>query len=267
MRSVAANVSAEACKRVNVASCDELVGVLSELISALETLPEIQRSGERLLEIEKQITAITRPEELGALQSRIREHLVLAGKEALQQRQQISDLVSGAIGRLQASQERIGRAVDRGAAAQKNADPLTGLPARSYAEIELSRIQSQGTPRHVLMFVVKRLQYINARLGFSRGDQVLLRVAQYLAQSLAEFSELLRWTGCSFLAIAPEEASYQDLRQKAQVIALQRLTPTLEWEGHSALIPVSLDWQIVQLGEFESPEALFLRLDGFATGA
>jgi GGDEF domain-containing protein len=146
-------------------------------------------------------------------------------------------------------------------------DQLTGLPARAYAEAELARAHGQSPDCYLALFIVKRLALINAKFGYSRGDQVLLKVVVHLAQSLPEFNNLFRWAPCAFLTMAPLNTSYKDLRAKIQIIELTRMTPTLEWEGRSAMVPVVIDCRIVSVKDFGTPSDLFLRLDTLATDA
>jgi hypothetical protein len=49
------------------------------------------------------------------------------------------------------------------------------------------------------------------------------------------------------------------------MIEVTRLSPMVEWEGHSAMVPVVIDCRIVALQDFGTPFELFLRLDTLAT--
>lgn len=144
-------------------------------------------------------------------------------------------------------------------------DPLTGLQTRVYAEIELARRHSDPEDCYIALFVVKRLALINAKFGYSRGDQVLLKVVKHLAQSLPEFQNLFRWAPCAFLTIAPPNMTFKEMQSRIQPIELTRLTPTLEWEGRSAMVPVAIDCRILSAKDFSTSGELFLRLDTVAT--
>jgi hypothetical protein len=52
-----------------------------------------------------------------------------------------------------------------------------------------------------------------------------------------------------------------------QLIELARLTPTLEWEGRSAMVAVVIDCRMVSAKDFGTPSDLFLRLDTLAADA
>ncbi len=143
-------------------------------------------------------------------------------------------------------------------------DPLTGLSSRGHAEVELRAAHAESPDRYMALFVVKRLALINAKFGYSRGDQVLVKVVAHLRLSLPEFDNLFRWAPCAFLTLAPANTSYKELRAKIQIIELTRLSPMLEWEGHSAMVPVVIDCRIVSAKDFGTPSDLFLRLDTLA---
>ena len=180
--------------------------------------------------------------------------------EVLEARQQLGALLSGVISQVagEAPQPR---------APVYTLDPLTGLPSRARAEADLREVHTQCQDCFLALFVVKRLALINAKFGYARGDDVLKKVVLHLSQSLQESGNLFRWAPCAFLTLAPEHTSYKELRSKIQMIELARLTPTLEWEGRSAMVPIFIDCRIVPVKEFSSASDLFLRLDTLASDA
>ncbi|MGA2878168.1 MAG: GGDEF domain-containing protein [Bryobacteraceae bacterium] len=206
--------------------------------------------------VEEQIKAISIADDLPAVKARLSSQIALARAEVLEAAGNADSPAAG-----HASKTL------RSAAAIYKADQLTGLPARASAEVELARAHAQSPDCYLALFVVKRLGLINAKFGYSRGDQVLLKVVIHLAQSLPDFDKLFRWTPCAFLTLAPPETSYKELRAKVQMIELARLSPTLEWEGRSAMVPVVIDCRIIRVKDFETPSDLFLRLDTLAADA
>ncbi len=253
----------------------DLVTAAAQLSEAVKTLPEIQRSAERLSKLEQQINEISADDDLNAVKARLCAEVAAARAAALQEGHQVSELFSGVAGKLDIAPERgPAQAGDQGAGETPHVagtvytpDPLTGLPSRAYAEAELARAHGQSSDCFIALFVVKRLALINAKFGYSRGDQVLLKVVLHLAQSLPEFNNLIRWAPCAFLTVAPPKTTYKELRGKVQIIELTRMTPTLEWEGRSAMVPVAIDCRIVSVKDFGTPYELFLRLDTLAADA
>jgi GGDEF domain-containing protein len=238
--------------------------VVSELTAALAALPDIQQAFDRISALAKQVDTSNSSGDLKLVKVRLSQCLRLTQHEVLQQRQQISDLISGTIGRIRAFQE----GTTSPTAPDKSlfvADPLTGLPGRAYAEAELVRTHGQFPDCNASLFVVKRLHLIQTKFGFSRGEQVLLNTVQQVAQTIPDFNNLYRWTPASFLAITSPAITYQDVRKKAQLLELLRITQTLEWEGHTALVPVNLGCRAYALKEYDSSDSLLQELDAFAS--
>jgi GGDEF domain-containing protein len=242
----------------------ELMLVVSELTAALAALPDIQQAFDRISALVKQVDTANTSGDLKLLKVRLNQCLTITRHEVLQQRQQMSDLISGTIARM--------RAIQNGTASPTPpdkslfvADPLTGLPGRAYAEAELARTYGQFPDCNAGLFVVRRLNLIQTKFGFSRGDQVLLNIVQQVAQALPDFNNLFRWTPASFLAITSPSIPYQDVRKKAQILELHKITQTLEWEGHTALVPVSLRCRAFAIKEYESSDSLVCALDTFAS--
>lgn len=234
----------------------------SELTSAIKALPGLQGNVERWNRVEQQIKAISPRDDLEVTKARLCADVAAARAEALQERQKVSTLFSGALAKLDAP---AGDDTEQPEELGTKLDQLTGLPTRAYAEAELTRLHGEEADGYVTLFVVKRLALINAKFGYARGDQVLLKVVTHLAQSLPDFRHLFRWTPCAFLTLAPPNLTYKELRGKIQLIELARLAPTLEWEGRSAMVPVAMDCRILSVKDFTAPSDLFLRLDTLAT--
>jgi len=202
---------------------------------------------ERWTAMEEEIKAISPADDLEAVKARLTSQIAMARAAALQP---------------VASAES-----HRATARVHTPDQLTGLPARASAEAELARVHGLSKDSFLALFVVKRVALINAKFGYSRGDQVLLKVVTHLSQSLPEYNNLFRWAPCAFVTVAPPDTSYKELRGRVQIIELTRLTPTLEWEGRSAMVPVVIDCRIVSVKDFGTPSDLFLRMDTLAADA
>lgn len=239
----------------------ELGILVGELTSAMAALPDIQQFSSRISTLEKQVEAASSASDVQACKARLRECLALARGELLTQKQTVSDLISGAIERMRASESRNCATPRQPMGSVFSPDPLTGLPGRAYAEAELARIHAQWPDCQMAIFIVRRLHLINAKFGFSRGDQVLLRVVQHLAQALPDYNNLFRWTPCSFLIITSPAVSHEEVRRQVQQIELQRITLELEWEGRSALVPIGLDCRVLSFREHVSPDSFRDTLD------
>ena len=235
---------------------DSAVDAMSKYEAQANEVIARQKSGltlavERWNSVEEQIKAISSPEDLEAAKVRLLEQITSARTEILQV----------------ARDPGLAMDPSRTSPGVHLVDPLTGWASRAYAELELARALGQSDDCFLALFIVKRLALINAKFGYSRGDQVLLKVVTHVGQSLPGFDKLFRWSPCAFLAVAPADTAYKELRAKVQVIELTRLTPTLEWEGRSAMVPVAIDCRIVSAKDFGTASDLFLRLDTLAADA
>lgn len=231
-----------------------------ELAEALHALPAMQGNAERWNRVEAEIKTISSQDDLEVVKARLCANVAVARAESLQERQKIGNLFSGILEKLDAS-IRPGEGPELAAPV---VDPLTGLPSRAFAEAELTRVHGQSGDYYLALFIVKRLALINARFGYARGDEVLLKVVTHLTQLLPDFKSLFRWAPCTFLAVAPPTMSYKELRSKVQIIEVARMTPVLEWQGRSAMVPVAMDCRIISVKDFGTPSDLFLRLDTLA---
>jgi len=242
-----------------------LAKAASDLTAAAKGLALLPGPADRLTLLEHQIAAISGEDDLVSIKARLISEVATARAEVLQERQKISDLISGTLTRLGTPPEESGSDLVPAIGSIYLPDALTGLPTRAYAEAKLILAHGLAADCYLAIFVIKRLALINTKFGFARGDQVLLKVVVHLAQALPEFNSFFRWTPCSFITMAPPGMSFAQMRSKIQVVELTRITPTLEWEGHSAMVPVALDCRVISLRDFTTPAELFLRLDTLAT--
>ncbi len=241
-----------------------LAKATSDLAAATKGLAGVQGTADRLKSLEQQIGAISEGDDLSAIKTRLISEVATARTEAQQERQKVSDLISGTITEL-AAPGQSGHHVAHVVGSAYAPDPLTGLHSRAQAENELMRAHELPIDTYLAIFVVKRLALINSKFGFARGDQLLVKIVGQLAQSMPEFNNLFRWAPCAFITLAPPGTAYRELRQKVQVIEVTRMTPTLEWQGRSAMVPVALDCRVISAKDFGTPSELFLRLDSFSS--
>jgi len=242
-----------------------LAKAASHLTAAAKGLALVHGPADRLTSLEQQIGALSADDDLASFKSRLISEVAMARAEVLQERQKISDLISGTLHQLGTPPEQSANDMTPVVGSIYLPDQLTGLPTRAYTEAKLTLAHGLAGDCYLAVFVVKRLALINAKFGFARGDQVLLKVVTHLAQALPDFHSFFRWTPCSFIAMAPTGTTFPQLRSKIQVIELTRITPTLEWEGHSAMVPVALDCRVISLRDFTTVTELFSRLDKLAS--
>jgi GGDEF domain-containing protein len=251
-------------QRTNLVIAQHKSGVItaaSNATTAVEELPGMRASAGRLGWVKEKIRALSPETNLGRAKAQVRTDLAAAQGELLQERQKISEPCAGVEEKMDPSPSNISAPTFQPVEIVYPPDPVTGLHARCFAEDKLARAHAHASDCNLVLFVVKSIALIKTRFGSSQGDQVLLKVVQFLKQSLPEFENLFRWSSCALVVLAPPDETYRALRLKVQMIENTRLSPTIKWEGTSAMVPVTIDCEIIRLKDFESPYKLFSRLD------
>lgn len=80
-------------------------------------------------------------------------------------------------------------------------DSLTGLYNRTFYEAEISRLQKKGQPVGLMICDVDGLKNVNDLEGHQAGDQLLIRAAWLLKNSITENETLARIGGDEFAVI------------------------------------------------------------------
>ncbi len=89
-----------------------------------------------------------------------------------------------------------------------NSDALTGLQNRRRAterlEAELARARRYNTPLSVALCDIDHFKQVNDKHGHNMGDEVLIRVAATLQETLRQVDLVGRWGGEEFLVLLPD---------------------------------------------------------------
>ena len=160
-----------------------LAKAAADLTAAAKGLALLPGPADRLTALEQKIAAISGDDNLTSIKARLISEVAMARAEVLQERQKISDLISGTLTQMGTPLQPAANDVVPAIGSIYLPDPLTGLPTRAYAEAKLSIAHGLAGDCFLAVFVVKRLALINAKFGFARGDQVLLKVVVHLAQA------------------------------------------------------------------------------------
>lgn len=89
-----------------------------------------------------------------------------------------------------------------------NSDGLTGLQNRRRTterlEAEIARARRYGTKLSLLLCDVDHFKQVNDQFGHNVGDEVLVRVAATLSETLRQVDLVGRWGGEEFLVLLPD---------------------------------------------------------------
>ena len=94
-------------------------------------------------------------------------------------------------------------------------DPLTGVGNRRRLIEELVRLTETGTPFRMLFVDVDGLKAVNDKLGFERGDQLIMALANALTSTTKPGELVARLGGDEFVVVLPR-LSKKQARKRAK---------------------------------------------------
>ncbi|MBV9594017.1 MAG: EAL domain-containing protein [Actinobacteria bacterium] len=118
-------------------------------------------------------------------------------------------------------------------------DALTNLPNRLLLEERLGSYLRAGQPAGVLFCDLDRFKIVNDSLGHEAGDELLIAVAQRLADALPPSFTLGRLGGDEFVVIAPHERDLGRLRSIGARL-IDALEAPMTIRGHQHTVSVSV---------------------------
>ncbi|MFN3791637.1 diguanylate cyclase [Massilia sp.] len=137
-------------------------------------------------------------------------------------------------------------------------DPLTGVANRRHGEYlmeqELRRARRYRTPLALIAFDIDRFRNVNDAYGHPVGDVVLRAVADTARGLLRSSDVLVRSGGEEFQVIAPHTSAIDGLRMA------EKLRAAIEAAELPGCDHVTVSLGVAQLGEFESGDALAVRV-------
>ncbi|MGB5996560.1 MAG: GGDEF domain-containing protein [Marinomonas sp.] len=140
-------------------------------------------------------------------------------------------------------------------------DELTQLFNRRFAQRMLqyyfSRQKFNTHPFCIALVDVDNFKQINDDLGHDAGDEALVKIAQYLSNSLRESDICSRWGGEEFLFILPN--THTDIIQKRLEDMCEKMPEAVQIPNWDA--PISCSIGLVQAKQGESLEETFKRTD------
>ena len=145
------------------------------------------------------------------------------------------------------------------------ADPVTGLDTRHAAEEAIIQRLDAGVPGlHLALFVVHRIQQINARYGHAVGDDMLTTFLQHIAASVGPADHIFRWSGPSFLVLLSRDECSATVDLEMRRVATYKVDKELEIRDRSVMVPLSASVCLVSLKPTSHLDAVSAELDRFA---
>ncbi|HKA03081.1 MAG TPA: GGDEF domain-containing protein [Acidimicrobiales bacterium] len=138
-------------------------------------------------------------------------------------------------------------------------DPLTGLPNRTLLEdrmaMALAAQRRTGTVLGVLFCDLDHFKVVNDTYGHDGGDDVLVTMAERLADAVRATDTVSRLGGDEFVVMCPDLADEHELTDVVERI-VRLLSDPLEVAGQSMSVSGSVGVSFVGAGSTTAPKSL-----------
>ncbi|MBZ5591739.1 MAG: GGDEF domain-containing protein [Acidobacteriia bacterium] len=245
--------------RMHAAEMRKAVVKLTDTLAAITGDQEGAIS--HLRDLEHRIEKAPSMEEVKIFGAQLSESLDRLRVDAVDRQQRMEQMLSELRQKVQAS--TWGESAD---GAAPDAGPSSPQPLRAKAEAAIDRVLQAGGSGYVAVFVVDRVQLINARFGYAVGDQILVLFQQHLRQDLKPGDHLFRWTGPVFLILMERATLPESVRARVNHLTSAKLESTVQLDSRSVLLPVRSTSAVFSLFEAPSTAALVQQIEAFIAG-
>lgn len=245
--------------RMQSAELQSMLAMLTDTVAAISAGSE--RSVQRLHTIEKQLERASVLEDIRALKSRLSECLQAVREEVRLQREEMARTMTELKNEIKRAQER------RTVSAPPPPKPATASAlamGRAEAEQALAQALEQGLHAYAALFVVDRIEIINARFGSNAGEQLVQFFRHHLTEGLLRSDPVYRWSAASLVALLDRPYSLDDARAEVQHVVSVRLEKTIQIGTRTVLLPITSHWSVLPVFEAASLQELIADLDAFA---
>jgi len=215
---------------------------------------------QRLSDIEDQIEEACNIDAVRVMRFRLTEYLQQLRDQTLHQRERMAQALAQLREQLEIAQ---GLKSSKAASVPAAVDSLTGLQARGCAERAFAAAIESRLHAYAALFVVDRLHVINARYGYSTGDQMLRTVCEHLASCLSPGDRLFRWTGPAFVALMERVEKVSEVQEEINHIGSSPLKVAVQIGNGSVLLPIPTLSLLAPVAEFDALPDLARRIDAF----
>ena len=223
---------------------ETVIGMLSETLLELAQARPVMML--RIKEIERDIAAALRPEEVVAARFRLGACISELKRE------------------LASAEDRAKRGRRTPTFPEIETDHVTGLPDAGCAIQAISARWNRRSGTYVASFVLDRLETINLRFGFRAGDELLLTLSQQVGQHLQPGDQLFRWRGPCLVMVMDRDMHDGLVASEVARVAGARTEQSIMVRDREVIVPVSPSWNVFPLGTAGSVDDLATRLNDFA---
>ena len=222
------------------AGLQKMVSMLTQTIISIGSGSEVSVS--RLQSIEKSIESTQAVEDIQILKLRLSECLEAVRDEAGRQKKDGQVALNALKQELENSKEVTGTFKNH-----PDLDPATGLPSKAEADRAIRAALESPQGKFLVVAVCSRVQAVNARFGYSVGDQVLAAFAAHFKKGLSVRDQIFRWQGPAFVVLLERAERLERVRTEIRQFADTRVDKTIEVGQRTVLIPISATWAIFPL--------------------
>jgi GGDEF domain-containing protein len=232
----------------------------SAILLLTESLAKISEesagSARNLERIAGEIESLPEAGDLAESAGRVGNCLAVIRDEAARLKKQYSG-IRGDLDRLQGQVENTGKP-------PSEIDSVTGLGGQDEGTKAVRAACASGGSSHAVVFAADRMEALNLRFGFAAGDQILLLLAQHIAQSLQPGDLMFRWRGPCFLLLLKRSTSDARVQAEMTGILASRLKHTLNMGTREVVVQVTGSWTILSLTADTDMKDVMRRVDEFA---
>ncbi len=239
----------------------------AELTKALrmmsETIGQVGRSSQaavhQLAVIEKGLEEATATNDINRLRLRLGVCLKMIREQSdglkVQSEQHLGQLKA-----LAASSSSAGLEV---ALLEEPLDPVTGLPARTFAETLIKERFERKTDCLIGLICANRMAGFQVRFGQPAMNDVMKTMARELVQRLPVGTTLCRWSGYSFVAVTDITSSYAEISQQWRKVGGFKVEKHIDDRDRSAFISVGTSILLEHVRRNSSRRELIQNMERF----
>jgi GGDEF domain-containing protein len=229
-------------QRQQAAEVQNMMAMLNRTVAVLSS--GSNRSVDRLRRIEREIKKVAAIDDLVALKAHLADCLTYVQQETAREREEVAHTLASMEAEIEKARESASLA-------------RTGFPGRNQAKQAIAEAVGRKPPVLALLCVLDRFDSFHVRFGPAAADQFVTLFVEDLARRLPAPKRLFRWSVASLLALLDPNAGGDlrvQVRNAMQALPLER---KLEMGNRVAVIAQPVRWSIVDLGQAESPAAVF----------
>ncbi|MDE3199643.1 MAG: diguanylate cyclase [Acidobacteriota bacterium] len=135
-------------------------------------------------------------------------------------------------------------------------DNAAGLRGGGAAVDHVQRMIDKGDKGLVAIFHLNVLDVISERFGMEAVQDCIMAVSAHLTHSLRKGDAIYHWSDASLLGVLEKRANSRIAMAELQRIASQNREITITVGGRAVMLRIPIEFELIELDQLESAEAL-----------